>query len=165
MTPYGRGWNYGAHIYRMGGKKSIRFFWDADDIRPEAFLKYCELKGYAGLETDEGFEKLYDTICRYFKIFDESDPRRLDARDARCVLTNDACGVNSPSYLFTYGVYGIRDGWKIAKHRDVDWSRYPYHFRNLRTPALPSMAEMLKAVNAAMPESERMNDEYIDANC
>lgn len=116
----------GVYLHWNGGRDSV-----------EAFLKYCELKGYRNLDTDDyGWARLCQVIGNYFggeyslgiDLYDHLDTNNGDN-----------------------GVY-IVEGWKIVDRL--------YH--NGSEQQVYSLKDMLYAINEAQPEKERLSNEVIE---
>lgn len=116
----------GVYLHWNGGRDSV-----------EAFLKYCELKGFRCPETDcYGWARLCQIIGNYFGgdlSIGIDEYNRLDTHN----------GDN--------GVYVIED-WKIVDRLFIDWPEQHEY----------DLVEMLKDINNAQPENERLPEEEID---
>ena len=113
----------GVYLHWNGGRDSV-----------EAFLKYCELKGYRTPESDcYGWARLCQVIGNFFGGelsigIDQYD--RLDKDN----------GDN--------GVYVI-ENWQIVDRLFIDWPEQNEY----------DLVEMLKSINAAQPKDEQLPDE------
>ena len=116
----------GVYLHWNGGRDSV-----------EAFLKYCELKGYRAPESDcYGWARLCQVIGNFFGGslsigIDQYD--RLDKDN----------GDN--------GVYVI-ENWKIVDRLFIDWPEQNEY----------DLVEMLKSINARQPKDEQLPDEEIE---
>ena len=116
----------GVYLHWNGGRDSV-----------EAFLKYCELKGYRTPESDcYGWARLCQVIGNFFG---GSTSIGIDTYDR---LDKDN-GDN--------GVYVIED-WKIVDRLFINWPEQNEY----------DLVKMLKSINEAQPESERLPDEEIE---
>lgn len=117
----------GVYLHWNGGRDSV-----------EAFLKYCELKGYRAPETDcYGWARLCQVIGNFFGgdlSIGIDQYNRLDTDN----------GDN--------GVYVIED-WKIVDRLFISWPEQHEY----------DLVAMLKEINQAQPESERLPEEKIEA--
>lgn len=116
----------GIYLHWNGGRDSV-----------EAFLKYCELKGYRSPSDDcYGWARLCQVIGNFFG-------------------GNTSIGIDTLWHLdcnnFDNGVY-IIDGWEIVDRRYFDGQEQNGY----------DMNEMLLAIDEAMPEKERIKD-YLEA--
>lgn len=116
----------GIYLHWNGGRDSV-----------EAFLKYCELKGYRSPSEDcYGWARLCQVIGNFFG-------------------GSTSIGIDTLWHLdcnnYDNGVY-IIDGWEIVGRYYFDGQEQDYY----------DMDEMLLAIDKAMPESERIT-EYIEA--
>ena len=116
----------GCYCHWNGGRDSV-----------EAFLKYCELKGYRSPDTDcYGWARLCQVIGNFF--------------GGTCSIGIDT--VDKLDYdNYDNGTY-IIEGWKIVDRK---------HF-NGREQMNHSMEDMLMAIDTAMPKDEQIG-EYIEA--
>lgn len=116
----------GVYLHWNGGRDSV-----------EAFLKYCELKGYRYPETDcYGWARLCQVIGNFFGgdlSIGIDEYSRLDKDN----------GDN--------GVYVI-EKWQIVDRLFIDWPEQHEY----------DLVEMLKSINAKQPEEERIPEEEID---
>lgn len=117
----------GVYLHWNGGRDSI-----------EAFLKYCELKGYRTPERDNyGWARLCQIIGNYFGgelSLGIDKYERLD-RDN---------GDN--------GVY-IIENWKIVGREFIDWPEQNEY----------DLVSMLRDINNHQPEREKLPDSVIDS--
>lgn len=117
----------GIYVHWNGGRDSI-----------EAFLKYCELKGYTSPEKDSyGFARLTQVICNFFGGHNSVGIDSLYSLD--CDNRDN-------------GVYIIED-WKIIDRK----------YFNGREQNNYKLDEMLLFIDSKMPESEQIK-EYITAD-
>ena len=116
----------GVYLHWNGGRDSV-----------EAFLKYCELKGFRSPETDcYGWARLCQVIGNYFGgdlSIGIDQYNRLDTDN----------GDN--------GVYVIED-WKIVDRLFISWSEQHEY----------DLIEMLKDINKAQPTNEQLPEEKIE---
>ena len=116
----------GVYLHWNGGRDSV-----------EAFLKYCELKGYRPPERDcYGWARLCQVIGNYFGGelsigIDKYDRLDKDNRDN--------------------GVYVIED-WKIVDRLFIDWPEQHEY----------DLISMLRDINNHQPEDEKLSEEVID---
>lgn len=119
--------NIGVYLHWNGGRDSV-----------EAFLKYCELKGYRTPERDcYGWARLCQIIGNYFGgelSLGIDKYERLD-RDN---------GDN--------GVY-IIENWKIVDREFIDWPEQHEY----------DLISMLRDINNHQPEREKLEDSVIDS--
>lgn len=119
--------NIGVYLHWNGGRDSV-----------EAFLKYCELKGYRTPERDNyGWARLCQVIGNYFGgelSLGIDKYERLD-RDN---------GDN--------GVY-IIENWKIVDREFIDWPEQNEY----------DLISMLRDINNHQPEREKLEDSVIDS--
>lgn len=115
----------GVYLHWNGGRDSV-----------EAFLKYCELKGYRPPERDcYGWARLCQVIGNYFGGGLSIGIDKYEKLD-----TNN--GDN--------GVYVIED-WKIVDRLFIDWPEQNEY----------DLISMLKDINNSQPEDERLSEEVI----
>lgn len=115
----------GIYLHWNGGRDSV-----------EAFLKYCELKGYRSPSEDcYGWARLCQVIGNFFG-------------------GNTSIGIDTLWHLdcnnYDNGVY-IIDGWEIVDRHYFDGQEQDYY----------EMKEMLLAIDKAMPESESIKETII----
>lgn len=119
--------NIGVYLHWNGGRDSV-----------EAFLKYCELKGYRTPERDNyGWARLCQVIGNYFggelslgiDLYDRLDKDNGDN-----------------------GVYVIED-WKIVDREFIDWPEQNEY----------DLISMLRDINNHQPEREKLPDSVIDS--
>lgn len=116
----------GVYLHWNGGRDSV-----------EAFLKYCELKGYRTPEHDNyGWARLCQVIGNYF-----GGELSLGI-DLYSSLDKDN-GDN--------GVY-IIENWKIVDREFIDWPEQHEY----------DLISMLRDINNHQPESERLPDNVIE---
>jgi len=117
----------GVYLHWNGGRDSV-----------EAFLKYCELKGYRTPERDNyGWARLCQIIGNYFggELSIGIDKyERLDKDN----------GDN--------GVY-IIENWKIVDREFIDWPEQHEY----------DLISMLRDINDHQPEREKLPDSVIDS--
>lgn len=115
----------GVYLHWNGGRDSV-----------EAFLKYCELKGYRPPERDcYGWARLCQVIGNYFG-------------------GGLSIGIDKYEKLDTdngdNGVYVIED-WKIVDRLFIDWPEQNEY----------DLISMLKDINNSQPDSEKLSEEVI----
>lgn len=119
--------NIGVYLHWNGGRDSV-----------EAFLKYCELKGYRTPERDcYGWARLCQVIGNYFggelslgiDLYDRLDKDNGDN-----------------------GVYVI-ENWKIVDREFIDWPEQHEY----------DLISMLRDINNHQPEREKLPDSVIDS--
>ena len=117
----------GVYLHWNGGRDSV-----------EAFLKYCDLKGYRSPDMDNyGWARLVQVIANFFG-------------GTLCV------GVDTVEHLDCdngdNGVYFIK-GWEIVGRKYLYYSEQKNH----------DLREMLCDIDASMPIKEQLGKEYINA--
>jgi hypothetical protein len=116
-------------------KKAVYLHWNGGRDSVEAFLKYCELRGFRGFETDYGMARFVQVVSNFFGA---------DGLSIGIVDGSESAGDN--------GVY-IVDGWEIVGRED---------FQGIEQQEY-DMTEMLLAIDEAQPESQQLGD-YITAD-
>ena len=116
----------GVYLHWNGGRDSV-----------EAFLKYCELKGYRPPERDcYGWARLCQVIGNYFG-------------------GELSIGIDKYEKLDTdngdNGVYVIED-WRIVDRLFIDWPEQHEY----------DLISMLRDINNHQPDDERLSEEVID---
>ena len=116
----------GVYLHWNGGRDSV-----------EAFLKYCELKGYRSPDTDcYGWARLCQVIGNFF------GGELSIGIDRCCCLDCD----NRDN-----GVYIIK-GWEIVGREYFEGEEQRYH----------DLLEMLEAIDDKQPEGERLRHEVLE---
>lgn len=116
----------GVYLHWNGGRDSV-----------EAFLKYCELKGYRSPDVDcYGWARLCQVIGNFFG-------------GALSVGIDKCCNLDCDNW--DNGTYIIK-GWKIVDRKYFDGGEQDCYDLN----------GMLKVIDEAMPEKERLGD-FLDA--
>jgi hypothetical protein len=116
----------GVYLHWNGGRDSV-----------EAFLTYCEAKGYRPPEVDNyGWARLCQVIGNFF--------------GGDTSLGIDRCD-NLYCENWDNGVYIIK-GWKIVGRQYFDGIEQSTY----------DLREMLDAINEGQPEKERLSDEKLD---
>ena len=116
----------GVYLHWNGGRDSV-----------EAFLKYCELKGYRSPDTDcYGWARLCQVIGNFF------GGELSIGIDRCCCLDCD----NRDN-----GVYIIK-GWKIVGREYFEGEEQSYY----------DLLEMLEAIDDKQPEGERLGHEVLE---
>lgn len=118
-----------VYVHWNGGRDSV-----------EAFLRYCELRGFRSPETDPyGWARLCQVLGNYF------------GADGLCAGISPYCGEDASWY--DNGVY-IIENWRIVERV------YPYDgFKEQEDYAL---GDMLKDIDKAQPADQRLGG-YLDA--
>ena len=115
----------------------VYLHWNGGRDSVEAFLKYCKLKGYRPPELDcYGWARLCQVIGNYFGgelSLGIDKYEKLDRDNG------------------DYGVYVI-ENWKIVDREFINWSEQHEY----------DLISMLKSINNAQPEKERLSEEVID---
>lgn len=119
--------NLGVYLHWNGGRDSV-----------EAFLKYCELKGFRSPENDcYGWARLCQVIGNFFG-------------------GGNSVGIDVVEKLdcnnWDNGVY-IIENWQIVDRK----------FFEGREQQAYSMKEMLLAIDAAQPKAEQLGKEFLEA--
>lgn len=122
--------NVGVYLHWNGGRDSV-----------EAFLAYCEIKGYRTPDTDNyGWARLCQVIGNFFG-------------------GELSVGIDVVSRLdcdnFDNGVYIIR-GWDIVDRKYFKGRFEQQHY---------DLEDMLNDINSAQPESEQVDAEIIHSYC
>ena len=116
----------GVYVHWNGGRDSV-----------EAFLKYCELKGYRKPEEDcYGWARLCQVIGNFF-----GGELSVGIDTYECLDTNN----------WDNGVYIIKD-WKIIGREYAPEEEQEGH----------EMLSMLKSINKAQPVDEQLTDEQLE---
>ena len=116
----------GVYLHWNGGRDSV-----------EAFLKYCELKGYRSPDTDcYGWARLCQVIGNFF------GGELSIGIDRCCCLDCD----NRDN-----GVYIIK-GWEIVGREYFEGEEQRYH----------DLLEMLEEIDDKQPEGERLRHEVLE---
>ena len=121
-----KSYDIGVYLHWNGGRDSV-----------EAFLKYCELKGYRRPDRDNyGWARLCQVIGNYF--------------GGELSIGIDRC-VNLDCDNWDNGVYVI-EGWKIVdrKYHDGQDEQQSY-----------DLLEMLIEIDAAQPRREQLGEDFI----
>lgn len=127
-----------AVITTQKGKLGIYLHWNGGRDSIEAFLKYCELKGYRKPEDNNyGWARLCQVVCNYL---DGGLSVGIDT------LSNLDCD-NGDN-----GMYIIKD-WKIVGRKYFGGEESDEH----------EFHGMLRDINKAQPECERLEDVVLNA--
>lgn len=110
--------NKGVYLHWNGGRDSI-----------EAFLKYCELRGFREFDDDYGMARFCQVVGNFFG-------GGLSLGITECT---GGCGDN--------GVYVVK-GWEIVGREDFKGSEQKEH----------DLQDMLKAIDKAQPISQQLGD-------
>lgn len=111
--------NKGVYLHWNGGRDSV-----------EAFLKYCELRGFRGFDNDYGMARFCQVAGNFF------------GADGLCIGVTDcveSCGDN--------GVY-IIEGWKIVGREGFSGNEQRMY----------DLEEMLIAIDQAQPTNQQLGD-------
>lgn len=121
-----------AIIKPVDSKNSIYLHWNGGRDSVEAFLKYCELKGYRGLgeDTSYGLARLTQVISNFFGGTTSVGICSCDGHE------EDSPGDN--------GIYIVK-GWEIVDRVDCWGEQREYE-----------LDEMLIEIDNAQPESEQL---------
>lgn len=124
------------HDYQRNGL-GIYLQWNGGRDSVEAFLKYCELKGYRTPTSDNyGWARLCQIIANFMG-------------------GTTSIGIDTISNLdcnnWDNGVY-IIDGWEIVRRDYHTWGEQNEY----------DLLEMLKAIDEAQPENEQIGHELIE---
>ena len=122
----------GVYVHWNGGRDSV-----------EAFLKYCELRGFRSPERDTyGWARLCQVLANYF------------GGDGLCVGIDAYCEPGASDFPIDNGVYVIAD-WQIVERV------YPYD--GFSEQAEYPLHDMLKAIDKAQPADQQLGA-YLDAD-
>lgn len=114
--------------------KAVYLHWNGGRDSVEAFLKYCELRGFRHFNTDYGMARFCQVVGNFF-----------GADGSSIGITDDvsSCGDN--------GVYVI-DGWEIVERIDFEGFEQSEH----------NLEEMLIEIDNAQPLNQQLGD-YLKA--
>lgn len=117
----------GIYLHWNGGRDSV-----------QAFLKYCELKGYRSPEKDNyGWARLCQVIGNFFG-------------GELCIGIDSCCSLDCDNW--NNGVYIIKD-WKIVGRKYFDGIEQDNY----------NLKDMLFDINEAQPEGEKLDKKVIEA--
>ena len=117
----------GIYLHWNGGRDSV-----------QAFLKYCELKGYRSPEKDNyGWARLCQVIGNFFG-------------GELCIGIDSCCSLDCDNW--DNGVYIIKD-WKIVGRK---------YFNGIEQDNY-NLKDMLFDINEAQPEGEKLDKKVIEA--
>ena len=117
----------GIYLHWNGGRDSV-----------QAFLKYCELKGYRSPEKDNyGWARLCQVIGNFFG-------------GELCIGIDSCCSLDCDNW--DNGVYIIED-WKIVGRKYFDGIEQDNY----------NLKDMLFDINEAQPEGEKLDKKVIEA--
>lgn len=117
----------GIYLHWNGGRDSV-----------QAFLKYCELKGYRSPEKDNyGWARLCQVIGNFFG-------------GELCIGIDSCCSLDCDNW--DNGVYIIKD-WKIVGRKYFDGIEQDNY----------NLKDMLFDINEAQPEGEKLDKKVIEA--
>lgn len=126
-------------IIRQAGKHTgVYLHWNGGRDSVEAFLKYCELKGYGGFETDYGLARFCQVVGNWF-----GGSHSLGI--VTDVYDSDANGLDN-------GIYAVK-GWEII-------GRVP---SNIREQDNYPLLECLLSIDEAQPEKEQLGKKFLTA--
>lgn len=114
--------------------KAVYLHWNGGRDSVEAFLKYCELRGFRGFEDDYGMARFVQVVSNYLGI----DGLSIGITD--CI---ESCGDN--------GVYIVK-GWEIIGREDVYEEQYIY-----------DLQEMLLEIDKNQPVKQQLGKEFLEA--
>ena len=117
----------GIYLHQNGGRDSV-----------QAFLKYCELKGYRSPEKDNyGWARLCQVIGNFFG-------------GELSIGIDSCCSLDCDNW--DNGVYIIKD-WKIVGRKYFDGIEQDNY----------NLKDMLFDINEAQPEGEKLDKKVIEA--
>lgn len=117
----------GIYLHWNGGRDSV-----------QAFLKYCELKGYRSPEKDNyGWARLCQVIGNFFG-------------GELCIGIDSCCSLDCDNW--DNGVYIIKD-WKIVGRKYFDGIEQDNY----------NLKDMLFDINEAQPDGEKLDKKVIEA--
>ena len=116
-------------------RKAVYLHWNGGRDSVEAFLKYCEMRGFRGFEDGYGMARFCQIVGNFF-----------GADGLSIGITNNVKSVGDN------GVY-IVEGWKIVGRKGFNGVEQQEY----------NMTEMLLAIDEAQPESQQLGD-YIMAH-
>lgn len=123
-----------AYIVQSGKHTGVYLHWNGGRDSVEAFLKYCELKGYRGFEDGYGLARFCQVVGNFFggglSLGIETD-----------VYPTDENGCDN-------GIYSVK-GWKIVNryHHGPEQQNY-------------DLWEMLQEIDEAQPQAEQFGPEF-----
>lgn len=121
----------GVYLHWNGGRDSV-----------EAFLAYCNIKGFRSPETDcYGWARLCQVIANFFG----GDGLSIGVDKYECLDTNN----------YNNGTYVIKD-WKIVDRLFFDGCTEQNNY---------DLKGMLKDIRGTQPESMQITDEEIEKYC
>jgi hypothetical protein len=114
--------NKGVYLHWNGGRDSV-----------EAFLKYCELRGFRSFEDSYGMARFVQVVSNFF---------------------GGGLSIGIVDYPESHGDNGVYivKGWEIVGREDYDGPEQDTH----------DMEDMLKAIDEAQPKKQQLG-EYLDA--
>lgn len=114
--------------------KAVYLHWNGGRDSIEAFLKYCELRGFSGFEDEYGMARFCQVVGNFFGA---------DGLSLGIVDSVESHGDN--------GVYVI-EGWKIVDREDFSGAEQQEH----------SLHEMLIGIDRAQPTKHQLG-KYLEA--
>lgn len=129
----------------------IYLHWHGEPEYVEAFLKYCELKGYREPDKDScGFARLAQVVANYI-----DGQSGFWAKDGVCIAVDavrNLCG------WLNHGIYVI-EGWRVKERVNEDGTPFD---SSGEAPRVHTLRELLHAINDAQPKASRIGQEHID---
>lgn len=126
-----------AYVIQSGTHTGVYLHWNGGRDSVEAFLRYCELKGYRGFEDSYGLARFCQVVGNFFG-------GSLSLGIVTDIYPEDADCVDN-------GIYSVK-GWKIVNRYNHGPEQQKY-----------KLLDMLKEIDAAQPEAEQFGPEYWDA--
>lgn len=123
IQPEGK--NIGIYLHWNGGRDSV-----------EAFLKYCELRGFRPFEDSYGFARACQVISNFLG-------------GSLSIGIEDRVNVEDADWMDN-GIYIVK-GWKIVGRIPEDICEQNVYDLN----------EMLRDIDAAQPEIDRLGEEFL----
>lgn len=128
-----------AIIKSINSTMGVYLHWNGGIDSVTAFLKYCEMKGYAGFEDCYGIARFCQVVGNYF------------GGSSSLGLVNNVYETEEYASSLDNGIYVV-DGWKIVKRIGNHTSSEGY-----------TLTDMLCDIDDAQPKSERLTKGYITA--
>lgn len=122
-----------AIVKQAGKSLGVYLHWNGGRDSVEAFLKYCEIKGYQGFDTDYGFARFVQVVSNFFG-------------------GSNSIGIESNVKVWDYkgldnGIYEVRDH-AICGRFPIDITEQGYH----------ELQDMLIAIDEKQPQEEQLGD-------
>lgn len=115
--------------------KAVYLHWNGGRDSVEAFLKYCELRGFRSFEDDYGMARFIQVVSNFLSG---------NGLNVGVVDDVDSCGDN--------GVYVV-SGWDIVDRIDFEGTEQNTH----------DLQEMLIAIDEAQPKKQQLGKNYLEA--